>query len=820
MTSTSRLLNVLHTISDLGVTVLNDILEVNDLGVTILNDSLEINDLGVTVLNDITIANFPASQTVDGILGVTGTFFQTIQGITNSSNTQLHIEGSKNYIFRETFTAVPVADSDWDDVSGASGYGAEAGLNNIGNIQTNYKTLDFTSEILTMDCFWRPNVDGNMLMELDTGSTSYAMGWSAEQIVPSNYVMSIFAGGLGNIDFSVIQSNWNLDPADGTGNLPLIIDWQNYFGFKVSLHHRGILEWFVQNPLSFVFEPVHRVSLVNFTEKSPWFGDTIRFRSTSINIAIRWFSMYTHNVRPENLNTINGNPIAVNSGLADHGTQRVILASDEILNIPDIGVTVLNNLGVTVLNDSTVSNTLGITNDYATQLHIEGNKNYIFREFFNDIPTGSDWTTVTDMVFDTIVGLIGIIPSSQITSQYKSAEYSSEILTLESYTSLDTTDSNSHTIIEILTGVFIGWDYDQPLGSYRIRFNDGIFDLTTQQSSWNIDNADGTGALPVIDFTQFNSFRVSLHLAGYIYWSILDQITNIWQPVHQASLVNNNVVGKWWSQSLRFEMLGRMSIQWFAIYTHDKLTNNLTTIHGLPIDLGSGVVDIGTQRMVLASDEVLNVPDIGVTISSAQTTSLLQTNLGIFTTDSGVNRFFLQGFHESINISQHGLCNGMLGGETFFLPTTNFQTFSIVSSSALDIGVTGTGARTILVNYEDEDGNSATTFVTMNGTTPVLTDVGSAIILNLNTVSVVTSGSLNTNAGIIKCTHESTTTDILITVGAGDSRTISAKEYIPRERAWYLKDINAYISSLSTNDILSVFLKAKVSDNNTIFTIG
>lgn len=70
----------------------------------------------------------------------------------------------------------------------------------------------------------------------------------------------------------------------------------------------------------------------------------------------------------------------------------------------------------------------------------------------------------------------------------------------------------------------------------------------------------------------------------------------------------------------------------------------------------------------------------------------------------------------------------------------------VVSASANDTAA-GTGARTLLVEAVDQDGEIFTETVTMNGTTPVAL-ANNALVQILN-ATVVTAGTGRTNAGVI-----------------------------------------------------------------------
>jgi hypothetical protein len=61
------------------------------------------------------------------------------------------------------------------------------------------------------------------------------------------------------------------------------------------------------------------------------------------------------------------------------------------------------------------------------------------------------------------------------------------------------------------------------------------------RSSWNIDKANGTGNLPIMDFSKFQLYKVRYAYLGYgaLIWSIYSPISNNWVDVHKITSVNN-----------------------------------------------------------------------------------------------------------------------------------------------------------------------------------------------------------------------------------------------------------------------------------------
>jgi len=66
-------------------------------------------------------------------------------------------------------------------------------------------------------------------------------------------------------DNQVTQANWNLDKADGNGVLPAITNWTKGIPFQIRFQFLGMgtITWYVENPETGVFVPVHAEQYAN-----------------------------------------------------------------------------------------------------------------------------------------------------------------------------------------------------------------------------------------------------------------------------------------------------------------------------------------------------------------------------------------------------------------------------------------------------------------------------------------------------------------------------------------------------------------------------
>lgn len=127
----------------------------------------------------------------------------------------------------------------------------------------------------------------------------------------------------------------------------------------------------------------------------------------------------------------------------------------------------------------------------------------------------------------------------------------------------------------------------------------------------------------------------------------------------------------------------------------------------------------------------------------------------------------------------------IVGGDYVFPPTA--QTLTLVSDSAADDGSpAGTGGHTVRVDGLDADYNPLTEFVTMDGTTPVIT-VGEFLRVNKGTVREV--GTAEANVGTITATQTtSALTMFTVPPSFGQSSlgvyTVAADHELVATRIW------------------------------------
>lgn len=157
---------------------------------------------------------------------------------------------------------------------------------------------------------------------------------------------------------------------------------------------------------------------------------------------------------------------------------------------------------------------------------------------------------------------------------------------------------------------------------------------------------------------------------------------------------------------------------------------------------------------------------------NARATWEVNASLGLDTDAINISTF---GFIGSLNSSEIGTGINLAESRTRVQFLTVASAHQIRSSSASDTSA-GTGARAILVVGLDTNWDTVAMVAVMNGTTPVALPTN---ILAVNTVAVISTGSLNTNAGDI--TVERVTGAVLQGfIAAGVSLNRSGKYTTPR----------------------------------------
>jgi len=149
----------------------------------------------------------------------------------------------------------------------------------------------------------------------------------------------------------------------------------------------------------------------------------------------------------------------------------------------------------------------------------------------------------------------------------------------------------------------------------------------TAQASWNVDVADGTGCVPARVFTNINVFQIQVQYlgAGAIIFSMEDETTGTFTPVHMIAYANNNTVPHVSNPSLPFCAF---------------VDNGGTTTD---IDLHSGSVGMFTEGKILRGHLVNSLPITYATENGTTETAVLTIrNRATFpTTSAKTNRIII-----------------------------------------------------------------------------------------------------------------------------------------------------------------------------------
>mgnify|MGYP000479348130 FL=1 len=115
------------------------------------------------------------------------------------------------------------------------------------------------------------------------------------------------------------------------------------------------------------------------------------------------------------------------------------------------------------------------------------------------------------------------------------------------------------------------------------------------------------------------------------------------------------------------------------------------------------------------------------------------------------------------------------------------ETLQVFSSSAADTSA-GTGARTVRITGLDQNYDSLSETVTLNGVTPVVT-TGS--FLRVHTATVLSAGSGGVNAGTITVRQSTTTANVFIGIIVGVNQSNSSAYTIPAGYTGYMRSLHS-----------------------------
>jgi len=119
--------------------------------------------------------------------------------------------------------------------------------------------------------------------------------------------------------------------------------------------------------------------------------------------------------------------------------------------------------------------------------------------------------------------------------------------------------------------------------------NDGT-DTWTATTNWNVDKADNSGVLPVLDPTKLNAYKISFGgYNGAFSFDIQDPITGFYIPVHRIKYSNANTIPAFGNASLPFCVA----------------TNNIGTTETLTINCSSALCSVQGSIFGGAQDTAL-----------------------------------------------------------------------------------------------------------------------------------------------------------------------------------------------------------------------
>ncbi len=272
-----------------------------------------------------------------------------------------------------------------------------------------------------------------------------------------------------------------------------------------------------------------------------------------------------------------------------------------VVGLVDVSVNNLVDVSVNNLVDVSVNNVVDVATSQINQLNIQGGKNYIFRKAFEVLPVvGTEWATVSGTSFNSSFGLD--IVGGTLQSVSFPTEYVFESVNLEIYAKNTAFASRFavHITSNLTENIYAAFRYTGSVMNLEVIEPLGGISITVIQADWNIDRADGSGDLGVVNFELFQAYKITFNMTGMVEFLIFDRITSLWQPIHRLEIISS--LSKWYGNEVYFKAGGEFQLSYFSMYTDNKRPENLNSLCGLPIALNKGNATIGTQRVVLSNE--------------------------------------------------------------------------------------------------------------------------------------------------------------------------------------------------------------------------
>lgn len=270
-----------------------------------------------------------------------------------------------------------------------------------------------------------------------------------------------------------------------------------------------------------------------------------------------------------------------------------------------------NQVDVSLDTSNITGDILVVNNNSSNNPVFVDDKKIIYKEIFDSNLSAPEWTTVNSLYSN----LNGLRCTGSNLSQIFTYDISSEYVMLEANIRFVNNVRGLFCLRlkGVSTDLLIHLDKQDAGGNnyLQCQLNDSVGTQIPVQEvdniNWDIDKADGSGNLPLIDFNTYNTYRIIFYCFGMAEFQILNPLTHQFQPVHRLNINNAETVFQWNRHEVQIEM-GRSAgndqyVGYVSLYSQSKLNENINTLKGIPVSTNSGNKDDGTQRVVVANDD-------------------------------------------------------------------------------------------------------------------------------------------------------------------------------------------------------------------------
>jgi hypothetical protein len=329
--------------------------------------------------------------------------------------------------------------------------------------------------------------------------------------------------------------------------------------------------------------------------------------------------------------------------------------------------------------------------------------------------------------------------------------------------------------------------------------------LISTQGNWNVDKADALGNSKFSEAyneNKLNGIRIEYLPTGSIIYSIFEPTIAKWIIVHIIKYGNDQTFIMAHNQQLQVAINKTVILAHMNVYTEKHKPNSIDYIANNNISTNSGVVDNGTQRVVLPTDQpavLIKNPTLELHENSYANSSV----------------FYKFGGKIDVDTSWVDLYDG--NADYPFLTSAN-QIYAV--SDNVNDTLAGSGAQQVYIDGLDTNFDGITEIVDLGGTTEQKTN-GS--FRRVNRAYVQEAGEYTgANKGLIKIS-DTGQTNIYCTI-SNDSDTIGYGQStlgvytVPNGKRAFITSISLSADVSNNNVINAVFYKRENADNTTDYS--